>query len=336
MSSILKSQALTFPWPCRDPFLFCAHHLDRYPEGDGKMGPAAPLTGRAIGQDFSGKDGWSMYHGQTVPGFPQHPHRGFETVTVTQRGLVDHSDSLGAAGRYGEGDVQWMTAGAGIVHCEMFPLRDTTGPNTAELFQIWLNLPAEKKLVPPHFDMFWSEKIPTLRFGKQGEGATRATLVAGVLDGVMALPPPPNSWAADPENGVTILVLQMEAGARWTLPPALHDHVRSLYFHEGGAMTIDGRAIDGHAALWLKPDAPIALEAGKDGARLLLLQGLPIGQPVAQYGPFVMNDEAGLRKAFEDYQEHEFGGWPWPSDAPVHPADQGRFARYPDGHVENP
>ena len=87
-------------------------------------GPEAPLAGRELGQDFSRKDGWSMYHGSTVPGFPGHPHRGFETVTIVRKGLIDHSDSLGATARFGGGDVQWLTAGKGIVHSEMFPLLD--------------------------------------------------------------------------------------------------------------------------------------------------------------------------------------------------------------------
>ena len=88
------------------------------------MGPAASLAARDIGMDFAGADGWRMYHGSIVPGFPQHPHRGFETVTFVRQGFIDHSDSLGATARFGRGDVQWLTAGKGIVHCEMFPLLD--------------------------------------------------------------------------------------------------------------------------------------------------------------------------------------------------------------------
>ena len=143
----------TFPlgpqWPTLDPFLFVAHHHDDYPEGDGALAPAAALDGRQIGQDFSGRDGWSMYHGADVPGFPQHPHRGFETVTYVREGLIDHADTLGATARFGRGDTQWMTAGAGIQHCEMFPLVHTDRPNPLELFQIWLNLPAADKMVDP-------------------------------------------------------------------------------------------------------------------------------------------------------------------------------------------
>ena len=145
-----------FPWETLDPFLFCVHHDDSYPAGNESLGPAASLDGREIGSDFAGKDGWRMYHGDVVPGFPQHPHRGFETVTIVRRGLIDHSDSLGATARFGGGDVQWLTAGKGIVHSEMFPLVRRDQANPLELFQIWLNLPAADKMVAPYFSMFWN------------------------------------------------------------------------------------------------------------------------------------------------------------------------------------
>src|SRR5690606_17939901 len=153
---VLRTAPLGFPWVTADPFLFCAHHDDAYPAGNGSFGPAASLAGRDIGQDFSRKDGWSMYHGETVPGFPAHPHRGFETVTIVRSGLIDHADSLGAAARFGRGDVQWLTAGSGIVHAEMFPLLATDSANPLELFQIWLNLPAASKMAAPYFSMFWA------------------------------------------------------------------------------------------------------------------------------------------------------------------------------------
>src|SRR5687767_10432503 len=144
--AVKRTVSLGFPWQTADPFLFCVHHDDAYPVGDENLGPAASLAGRDLGQDFEGKDGWRMYHGQTVPGFPAHPHRGFETVTVVRRGFIDHADSLGAAARYGAGDVQWLTTGKGVVHSEMFPLLERDRENPLELFQIWLNLPRVTKL----------------------------------------------------------------------------------------------------------------------------------------------------------------------------------------------
>ena len=161
--AIIRVSTLGSRWQTEDPFLFCVHHIDHFPKGNDRLGPDASLAGRDIGQDFSGKDGWRMYHGDDVPGFPQHPHRGFETVTIVRHGYIDHSDSLGATARFGLGDVQWLTAGAGVVHSEMFPLLDPNGPNTLELFQIWLNLPGKHKLAPPYFTMFWDPEIPRLR-----------------------------------------------------------------------------------------------------------------------------------------------------------------------------
>ena len=110
------------PWPTLDPFLFCVHHNDDYPFANKNYSPSSSLSGRNIGNDFSNKNGWNMYHGETIPGFPKHPHRGFETLTVVEKGYIDHSHSLGATARYGDGDSQWLTAGNGINHSEMFPL----------------------------------------------------------------------------------------------------------------------------------------------------------------------------------------------------------------------
>ena len=138
--AILEIASLSFPWQTHDPFLFCVHHLDIYPPGNRDFGPATSLAGRDIGQDFTIKDGWRMYHGQRVPGFPAHPHRGFETVTIARQGYIDHSDSMGAAGRFGNGYVQWMTAGKGVQHCEMFPLIHTDKSNPTVLRELFNNL----------------------------------------------------------------------------------------------------------------------------------------------------------------------------------------------------
>ena len=158
-----------------------------------------------------------MYHGDKIPGFPQHPHRGFETVTVVRHGYVDHSDSLGATARYGEGDVQWLTTGSGIMHAEMFPLIHSDAPNTMELFQIWLNLPPESKMVPAYFGMLWSEEIPTVEF----DGGVTVDVMAGRLADQSAPAAPPDSWASRPESDLAIWLIKLPAGTAWTLPAAV-------------------------------------------------------------------------------------------------------------------
>ena len=298
---ILSVKPLGFLWETSDPFLFCAHHDDAYPKGNAAMGPAASLAGRDLGQDFAGKDGWRMYHGESVPGFPQHPHRGFETITLVRRGLIDHSDSLGATARFGHGDAQWLTAGRGIVHCEMFPLVDEKAGNPLELFQIWLNLPAANKLAPPHFSMFWNRSIPR-HVELDGEGrATEVALIAGSLGDQRALAPPPHSWAARADSDVAIWTLKFAPHARWTLPAAQPGSSRTLYFFSGETMQIAGRTFE-PAAIGVRPEQPLALANGAQESELLLLQGKPIQEPVAQHGPFVMNSREEIEQAIRDYQ----------------------------------
>ena len=335
-SPILTAQALGFPWPTIDPFLFCAYHDDAYPAGNESFGPTASLHGRDIGQDFSRKDGWSMYHGRKVPGFPSHPHRGFETVTIVRKGLIDHSDSIGAAARFGGGDVQWLTAGKGIVHSEMFPLLSKDQPNPLELFQIWLNLPAKNKMVEPHFTMFWNEDIPKLAIKDQAGRAIDIAVIAGAYDQeadnsaspTSPLAPPPSSWASDPESDLAIWTIKLAPHAEWHLPAARLKGVRrSLYFFKGQQLTMAGQELNQHAALELEAAVSVPIQNGSSESELLLMQGKPIDEPLAQHGPFVMNTAQEIRQAIQDYQRTQFGGWPWADEAPVHGADPQRFVR---------
>ncbi len=342
---ILNLQPLGFPWATIDPYLFCVHHDDAYPRGNAHLGPDASLAGRDLGQDFAGKDGWRMYHGLRVPGFPSHPHRGFETVTIVRKGLIDHADSLGAAARFGDGDVQWLTAGKGIVHSEMFPLLKQDAANPLELFQIWLNLPAKNKMVPPRFTMFWSEKIPR-RVDRDADGkATEVCCIAGCLGDassplsplapVSPLAPPPDSWASQPDGDVAIWTIKMAPAARWTLPAAATPAARrQLYFFKGVSVTIAGQNISKHAAIELAGSQAVELVNGPKTSEFLLLQGKPIAEPVAQYGPFVMNTQAEIHQAYADYRATEFGGWPWADNAPVHGSAHARFAKHADGKTE--
>lgn len=331
---IKQIKPLGFVWETADPFLFCVHHEDKFPKGNAGMGPAVSLAGRNIGDDFIIKDGWRMYHGDKVPGFPGHPHRGFETVTVVREGLVDHADSLGAAGRYGGGDVQWMTAGKGVQHSEMFPLIHQEKENPMELFQIWLNLPAKKKMAAPYFKMLWAEGIPKLRQKDAAGKEIFIEVIAGKLQEATPQAPPPDSWAADPAHEVAIWNIRMEANAQWILPPASPGINRTLYFYKGNSLQVSGASVPSYSAAIVQSELALTLQNGDTEAKILVLQGKPIGEPVMQYGPFVMNTKEEIQQAFDDYHRTKFGGWPWPVAGQVHDRSKGRFARHADGRVE--
>ena len=331
---ILSIHPLGFPWKTQDPFLFCVYHKDDYPKGNDELGPAASLAGRNLGQDFVIKDGWRMYHGQKVPGFPSHPHRGFETVTIVNKGVVDHSDSLGATARFGNGDVQWLTSGKGLQHAEMFPLLNKDEENPLVLFQLWLNLPKADKMVAPHFKMLWSETIPIIHHQDTEGKQTALQLIAGRIGETAAPNPTPNSWAAKPENEVAIYNIKMQPGATWVMPKAAAGVNRSLYYYQGDTLTLAELDIQPDHSVELNPTIETVLKNGTKESRLLVLQGKPINEPVAQHGPFVMNSQAEIMVAFQDYQRTQFGGWPWDTNAPVHTREKGRFARHIDGTVE--
>jgi len=213
----------------------------------------------------------------------------------------------------------------------MFPLLDAEQPNPLELFQIWLNLPAEDKLVEPHFSMLWDGDIPRLR----AEGV-EITVIAGELVGLTPPTPPPHSWASRPEADVAIWHIVLEPGARWTVPRANGDQtIRTLYLFDGGGVEIDGTAVGPRTGAVVRSDRDVEI-LSPEGSEILLLQGRPIAEPIARYGPFVMNQQREIEQAFDDYRETQFGGWPWPTEEPVHSRAKGRFAKRPDGTVEEP
>ena len=325
---IKKIFKLDFPWQTQDPFLFCVYHLDHYPKGNGELGPIDSLQGRNLGNDFTLKDGWRMYHGTTIPGFPAHPHRGFETITIANKGFCDHSDSLGAAGRFGEGDVQWMTAGSGVQHSEMFPLLHTDKENTLELFQIWLNLPQKSKFVDPHFKMLWHEDIPVLELEE-----SIVKIIAGNFNNHSAPNPAPDSWASKNENEVAVWLIHIHADGSITLPKAEKDTIRTIYFYEGSTIEISGESIQLNHGIEVEASKEIKLNAGNKDAKVLILQGKPIKEPVAKYGPFVMNSDEELQNAMDEFRLTQFGGWPWRYPDNVHETNRGRFAKYPDGTI---
>jgi redox-sensitive bicupin YhaK (pirin superfamily) len=313
------------PMDTPDPWLFCVYHKDHYPKGNARL--EAPRPGD--GQDFDPSAPYRMYHGERVPGFPQHPHRGFETITATMEGLVDHSDSLGNGGRYGDGDVQWMTAGSGVVHAEMFPLLNQQGDNPLRFFQLWLNLPRASKMSDPFFVMHWADEVPKLR---ADDGLSTITVFAGGMgDKAAALTPPPNSYAAREGSHVACWFVEMRPGGKVELPVAPADVNRRIYVVEGQSVLVStsagGKAVGGKMMADLDASQEVILSAeGDQDVHVLVLQGKPIGEPVVQHGPFVGNTRQDIMSAFSDYRETQFGGWPWPRDDYVFPADKGRFA----------
>lgn len=323
---------LGHPWPGVGPFLFAVHHVDDYPRGNEAMGPAADVSDRPLGQDFGHPSGWSMYHGREVPGFPAHPHRGFETITLVRRGVVDHADSTGASARYGGGDVQWVTAGHGVSHSEMFPLLREDADNPFELYQIWLNLPARSKGVDPEFRMLWREDLPVLE-----RGGARVTVVAGDYEGHTPPAPPVASWACDPASDVAVWLVDLDPHGSITLPaPRTAATQRMLYVHGEGGVHVDGADVDPGSGYSPAAGAASTVTAGERPATVLVLQGVDLGEPIASHGPFVMNTRAEIIQAFEDYQRTEFGGWGWESRSPVHPRETPRYATYGDGRTEYP
>jgi redox-sensitive bicupin YhaK (pirin superfamily) len=190
-------------------------------------------------------------------------------------------------------------------------------------------------MAPPHFAMLWARDIPRLVFTGDAGRRTDVAVVAGRLGDLRGPPPPPRSWAAREDTEVAIWTVRLDSGASWTLPRAKRDDVvRTLYFFRGAKLRVADRVLATHAAVQVRPDVDVDLEAQSGECEILLLQGRPIGEPVVQHGPFVMNTRAELTRAFSDYERTQFGGWPWPSDDPVHPRDAGRFARRGDGSIE--
>ena len=218
----------------------------------------------------------------------------------------------------------------------MFPLVNQTAPNPTRFFQIWINLPAEDKMVPAHFKMLWSEEIPVHHFTDDSGRGTTVSTIAGVLGDRPPPMPPPHSWARRPQAGLAVWTIRLDPGARWTLPAGPGDAQRLLYIFEGGQVHLGGTAVAAPRVARVRPGVSIELRNGDSEAELLMLQGRPIGQPVARHGPFVMNTKQEIAQAFEDYRRTRFGGWPWPDDAPVHPRAEGRFAVHADGTVDRP
>jgi redox-sensitive bicupin YhaK (pirin superfamily) len=228
-----------------------------------------------------------------LPGFPMHPHRGIETVTYMLAGLVDHKDSIGNAGTIGAGDVQWMTSGGGILHEEMPKPKD----GKMEGFQLWVNLPARLKMSRPRYQEIPAAAIPVVR---RADGVT-VKVVAGKAEGVSG---PVTEIAADPEY----LDVTVPAGAEYVQAVPEGHAVLAYVFEGDGVFGGEGgqRVPSPRMVVFGDGDRVQAKAAGKKPFRFLLLSGKPLGEPIARYGPFVMNTKEEIEQALEDLRKGTF------------------------------
>jgi redox-sensitive bicupin YhaK (pirin superfamily) len=230
-------------------------------------------------------------------GAPDHPHRGFETVTYMLEGATEHEDSAGHRGTLAAGDVQWMTAGAGVVHSELPSRLIREQGGRVHGFQIWVNLPRRDKLIAPRYQEIPAARIPV---GHSADGLAEVRVVAGDALGARAV--------IETRTPIFFQDWTLRPGAEVTLPlPA--DHQALAYVFGGEARVGEARVMDGQMAL-LGPGDAVRLGAPADGAgpaRLLLLSGVPLREAVARYGPFVMNTEEEIHQAIVDFQAGRMG-----------------------------
>ncbi|HEX5471997.1 MAG TPA: pirin family protein [Lacipirellulaceae bacterium] len=228
-------------------------------------------------------------------GVGPHPHRGFETVTIIYSGEVEHRDSTGGGGRIGPGGVQWMTAASGLVHEEFHGREFTKFGGTLEMIQLWVNLPAKDRSGPPHYQSIVIAEIPEVSLP---EGAGRARVIAGSLDGVRGPAKtltPVNLWD---------LRLNAESNAELTVP----DGDNTLVFVLKGEIELAGGEIISDADLALfDPQGDSIILTARDDAKLLIMDGEPINEPIVAHGPFVMNSEAEILQAIDDYRNGRMG-----------------------------
>ena len=218
-------------------------------------------------------------------GFQLHPHRGIETVTYLLAGAVRHRDSVGNSGEIGAGDLQWMTAGRGILHEEMPQVR----PEGVAGFQLWVNLPAKQKMVAPRYQNVSANELPTV----EREGGAKSRVIAGEVDGVVG---PIGGIAAEP----TYLDVSIAAGGSFTLPIP-RGHSAFAYVFEGeGKFGPESRAVGGPKLIVWDDGDTVETRAGENGVRFLLVSGKPLNESIARYGPFVMNTQAEIQQTLRE------------------------------------
>jgi len=227
-------------------------------------------------------------------GAPDHPHRGFETVTYILEGAIEHEDSQGNRGAIGPGDVQWMTAGSGVIHSEMPSEEIRRNGGRLHGFQLWVNLPRRDKMMKPRYQELCAAEIPA---ATSADGKTTVTVIAGESLGTRA--------TIDTRTPIMYFHVRLAAGARFT--QAVPETYNAFAFVIGGEAAFSDRLARENDAVFFGRDGDEVAITSEAGAELLLIAGVPLNEPVVRYGPFVMNTAGEIRQAMIDYQSGRFG-----------------------------
>jgi len=329
--TVQKIVDINIHWSGDDPFTFVSHHHDKYPHGNAQMAPPLDLiAGRNLGRDYQERFGFRMYHGRVVPGFPMHAHWGYETVTIAEKGFVDHFDTEKNYGRYGNGDVQWTFASSRYEHNEMYPLIDQENDNPVHITQIMINLPLDRKNTGNAVNNIWSENIPVFT-----DGEKEITLYCGTYGGRSLYSPNPDSWAKE-ENSVRIMKAVLQPGASFSLDALPGGVDRNVYFVSGKDAVMDGTRIKPNLRFKTVRETSINIVNGEEKSEFWILEGRPIGEKQAAFGPVILKDLDEVRSSMYEIRVNEFKEWPWGVMDVTNPLDMGRELHRPDGSVEKP
>lgn len=329
--TVQKIVDINIHWSGDDPFTFVSHHHDEYPNGNAQMAPPLELIrGRNLGRDYQERYGFRMYHGRVVPGFPMHAHWGYETISIAEKGFVDHFDTEKNFGRYGNGDIQWTLASSRYEHCEMYPLLDQENNNPVHITQIMVNIPLDRKNKGNQVNNTWSESVPV--FEKDG---VTVTLYCGEYCGKSLYSPNEGSWATA-ENSVRILKIVMQPGSVFELENLDSSVGRNLYYLSGKTIDMDGTQVKPNLRFKMKPSTDLKVMNGDDESEIWILEGKPIGEKQAAFGPVILKDLDTVRKSMNEIRINEFQEWPWGVMDVTNPMEMGRELHRPDGSVERP
>lgn len=330
-SGPVKVSPIGMHWDTEDPFIFASHHEDDYPHGNRQQAPPLEeIRGRDLGRDYEMRFGYRMYHGKVVPGFPMHAHWGYETVTLAEKGFVDHHDTEGVQGRFGFGDVQWVSASSRYEHNEMYPLAEQEDRNPNDITQIFVNLPLELKNRENTVTTVWREEIPVV----EGDGWT-AKVICGSFDGRRTYSPSRNTWA-DGEHGVRIIRFSVEPGSSITIDPARDGASRNLYIITSGSATVLDVDVKGSSRVKILENRDVDVVNGQDQSVIWLLEGVPINQKMSMYGPVCLETLSEVRAGLDEIRRKEYHEWPWQYVDQAQPLGTERYIRYPDGTESRP